>query len=226
MSAAMLTYRGLQVPYVTPWTAEKPFTPPLVLQRGPRGSRIGYADENPAVDRYEGVLWVRQPIAPGLGRPDFPGMHSRRQRRAVVHMLCQVLGGSTFGRPDERHLFLMRAPGGRPITEGEETTAAPVCVPCAVESVSACPHLRGSYAAALVGYALSWGVAGVVYDPSTLQPLPSETDEPLDLVAHDDPRLPWTVAARYVVSLHDVTPVDLSDLASIEDARTLCEVGR
>lgn len=226
MSAARVTYRGLQVPYVTPWTAEKPFASPLVYQRGPRGLRIGYVDENPAVDRYEGVLWVRQSIAPGIGRPDFPNMHSRRQRRAMNHMLCQVRGGSTFGRPDERHLFVMRAPGGQPIAEGEKTTAAPVCVPCAVESISACPHLRDSYAAALVGYCPSWGVAGVVYDSSTLQPLPSETGESLDLVAHDDPRLPWTVAARYVISLHDVAPVDLSKLVSLKDARTFCEVGR
>ncbi|MFM9452311.1 hypothetical protein [Streptomyces europaeiscabiei] len=223
MSVAVLTYRGVLVPYVVPWKFEKPFTSPLVLQRGPRGPRIGYKDENPAVDRHDGVLYVRQPIARGVGRPDFPNMHSRRQRRAMIHMLCQVRGGSTFGRPDERHLFLMRSPGGRPITEGEKTTAAPVCVPCAVESVSACPHLRDSYAAALVGYYPSWGVAGVVYDPSTLQPLPSESNEPLEHVAHNDPRLPWTVAARYVISLHDVTPVDLADLASLETAPAGCQ---
>ncbi|MFM9540093.1 hypothetical protein [Streptomyces turgidiscabies] len=226
MSVAKRTYRGLHVPYVAPWTAEKPFSSPLVRQRGPRGPQIGYSDENPAVDRYEGVLWIRQPIAPGIGRPDFPNMHSRRQRRAMNHMLCQVRGGSTFGRPDERHLFLVSAPGGQLIAEGEKTTAAPVCVPCAVESISACPHLRDSYAAALVGYCPSWGVAGVVYDSSTLQPLPSETGGPLDLVAHDDPRLAWTVAARYVISLHDVSPVDLSDLAGLDDSRAFCEVGR
>ena len=76
MSAALLTYRGLPVPYVAPWTFERPFTSPLVLQRGPRGLRIGYKDENPAVDRHDGVLYVRQPIARGVGRPDFPNMHS------------------------------------------------------------------------------------------------------------------------------------------------------
>ncbi|WP_143681669.1 hypothetical protein [Actinacidiphila glaucinigra] len=167
-------------------------------------------------DLYENVLWVRQPIAPGRGRPHFAGIHSRRQRRCLQYMLCQVCDVTTFARADGRHLFLLRANGEQPIAEGERTTAGPVCVPCAVQSVAFCPHLRGSYTAALVSYCPTWGVAGVVYDPDTLHPLSAGPDNPLELVAHDDPRISWTLAARYVVSLHGCEPVNVADLEKAE----------
>ncbi|MFD5385543.1 hypothetical protein ACFWMG_11385 [Streptomyces sp. NPDC127074] len=64
----------------------------------------------------------------------------------------------------------------------------------------------------LVEYAALWGVAGVVYEPETLRPVPSEHGERFTLVAYDDPRLPWTLACREVVTLHGCTAVDFEDL--------------
>ncbi|MFF1420614.1 hypothetical protein [Streptomyces sp. NPDC058280] len=130
----------------------------------------------------------------------------------------QGSGRSTFGRRlDERHLFLMAAKDGRAITEGERTTTPPVCEPCALESVRACPHLREGHAAALVQYTALWGVAGIVHEPTTLAPLLSD-DDGLTEVSYDDPLIRWTLAYRTVVTLHRVTTVDLDTLVAQEAA--------
>jgi hypothetical protein len=150
----------------------------------------------------------------GSGRPLLAGVHALRQRQAISHMLCQVCGEPTVAvRRDERQLFLMRDTAGQPIGEGETTHMPPLHEACALEAVRDCPHLRQNYVAALVEYAPAWGVAGIVYDPDTLQPLPAKDGEELTYVADDDLRLRWTQAAREVVSLHGCTPVDLTDLA-------------
>jgi hypothetical protein len=83
-----------------------------------------------------------------------------------------------------------------------------------VEAVRDCPHL-GRYVAALVEYPCAWGVAGIVHDPDTLQPLPGRDGEHLTYVRDDDPRLRWTQAAREIVSLHGCTPVDLTNLTNL-----------
>jgi hypothetical protein len=132
-------------------------------------------------------------------------VHALRQRRAVRRMLCQVCGGPTAGSGP--WLFVLRDVG-RPVEEGERTTAPPVCVPCARLSVRACPRLREGYVAALVGRAAVWGVAGIVHHPATLEPVTGGLEE----VAHDHPAIRWTVAHRQVLELRDCTPVDLRDL--------------
>jgi hypothetical protein len=50
-------------------------------------------------------------------------------------MLCQVCGESTFGRPDKRHLFLVRSVWGNPLGEGEKTFTPTVHEACAAEAV-------------------------------------------------------------------------------------------
>ncbi|MEU0297634.1 hypothetical protein ABZ136_37165, partial [Streptomyces microflavus] len=163
---------------------------------------------------------LREPGAgsrePGAGSR-VPGMHPLRQRQAMTHMLCQVCGISTFGadfeRWGERHLYVARATGGRPIGEGEHTVMAPVCLPCATESVDACPHLRKGWTAALVSYAQSWGVAGITLHQQTLKPL-SLPERGLHKVPRGDPAERWTIAMREVRTLHRVTPVALSDLVT------------
>ncbi|MEU3434038.1 hypothetical protein [Streptomyces sp. NPDC006863] len=208
-------WRGLHVPYIAPWTAETTLPGQIVRLAGVGGTGIGYADEQPH-DRRMGILWTRQSLARGRGTPDLGGMHSLRQRQAVTHMLCGVCGASTFdadfARWGERHLYVARAAQRRPIAEGERTVMAPVCRPCAVESVTGCPHLRKGWTAALVSYAQGWGVAGLTLDPRTLEPLPLP-EKQLHMVATDDLAVRWTIAMQMVTTLHRVTPVELSDLA-------------
>ncbi|MET8952089.1 hypothetical protein [Streptomyces sp. NPDC004533] len=202
----------LPVPYVTAWTAETHTVPPVVLHRTRQG--IGYADEVPYDRDMEGVLWIRQAIAPGSGRALFPSVHALRQRRAISRMLCQVCGADTLEQDPERQLFLLKDVG-RPVGQGELTTAAPVCPPCALIAVRHCPHLR-KHVAAWVERPVTWGVTGIPYDRRTLLPVPGDD---LAMVAYDDPAVRWLVATRQVLSLEGCTAVSLSDLSATAGAR-------
>ncbi|MFF9458086.1 hypothetical protein [Streptomyces flaveolus] len=200
------------MPYVASWSAETQQVPTVVLHR--TGQGIGYADEGPYDRDADGVLWIRQAIAPGAGRALFPTIHALRQRRAVSRMLCQVCGADTLERNPERQLFILKDVG-RPVGEGELTTAAPVCPPCAHIAVEHCPHLR-KHVAAWVERPLAWGVAGIPYDAHTLLPAPGDD---LPMVAYDDPSIRWIVATYQVLSLEGCTAIDLRDLEPMARAR-------
>ncbi|MEU4896221.1 hypothetical protein AB0B12_26295 [Streptomyces sp. NPDC044780] len=172
---------------------------------------IGYADEYGIADRRRGVLWIRVPVKHGAGAPLLGRVHALRQRQAMHHMLCQFCGRPTDDRADGRYLFLLHAVSGRTIADGERTTTPPVCDGCALEVLGRTSTLR-ECVAVLVEDAAVWGVAGIVYAPEPLRPVPSEHGEPFTLVAYDDPRLPWTLACREVLALHGCTAVDLDDL--------------
>ncbi|MEV5010585.1 hypothetical protein [Streptomyces sp. NPDC055692] len=182
------------------WSAETPRAPAVVPHR--TGQGIGYADEGLYDRDADGVLWIRQAIAPGSGRPLFPTIHPLRQRRAINRMLCQVCGADTLEQDPERQLFVLKDVG-RPVEEGELTTAAPVCPPCALLAVEHCPHLRKNVAA-WVERPLVWGVAGIPYNRRTLLPVPSDE---LATVAYGDPAIRWIVATRQVLSLNGCTAV-------------------
>lgn len=202
-------WEGVRVPWITPWTGEGASrVGPLAPRIGKRFAGLGYQDEK-RVDRHrDGVLWVRADRNPRAGRPNFMRVHPLRQRRAMDHMLCQVCGLTVWGtREDERAVFLVQS-GGRPIAEGEVTSSPPVHEACALQAIDLCPHLRRGWAAALVGWAPCWGVAGISYDPATLTPI-GDSDDLIEIPYEAEQRLRWVVAARELVSLHEVEPIGL-----------------
>ncbi|MEU5834022.1 hypothetical protein ABZ820_10090 [Streptomyces diacarni] len=204
---------GLRVPYVASWQYEDSYMPtPVERRHGVGGAGIGYQGEarTGGVDRRNGVLWVRAPLARGRGRARLGSVHPLRQRQAMSHLLCQVCGADTFDRNDERHMVLVR--GETPIREGERTASPPVHESCAAESVRDCPHLRRGHVAALVRHFQPWGVAGLLHHPKTLKVRYSGTRDGLTFVEFGDPRIRWTLAARDVSTLHGVETVDLDDL--------------
>ncbi|MFM9630286.1 hypothetical protein ACKI10_22025 [Streptomyces galilaeus] len=183
---------------------------------------IGYEDESPEIDRRFDTLWVRYAATPGVGQPDLRSMHPLRQRQAMTHLLCQVCRKSTFGRRDERHLFLMRSRADEPIIEGEVTAVPPVHARCAQRAITECPHLRKGWTAALVEHMPTWGVAGIVYDRRTLDPLPGPGPGGggLERVSlFDSETLRWVVAARLLVSLRGVEEIDVRHLANVADGQ-------
>ncbi|MGK5497252.1 hypothetical protein [Streptomyces sp. URMC 125] len=201
------------VPFITGWSREPMVNPAPVRITGAGGSGLGYrGEDDTAYGRdWRGVLWARQALARGRGVPELHTVHVQRQRRAMSDLLCQVCGKTTVtGRPGERHLFLLKDVG-RPIGEGERTTAPPVCVPCALIAVRECPHLVKGHVAAWVRDVVPWGVAGIVYSPRTVQPNPESGLVP---AAYGDPYLRWVLAYRAVVALYGCTPVNLADLAA------------
>ncbi|SCE29340.1 hypothetical protein [Streptomyces sp. PpalLS-921] len=196
MSTLPQHWRGIRVPFVAPWSGERHLPGRIIRHIGSGGVGIAYADECSQTDRRP-----RCPLAAalrgarGAGTPFLAGIHPLRQRQAMSHLLCQVCGKSTFdddyARWGERHLVVARAVEEHPLREGERTNTPPVCLPCALESVEACPHLRGGKAtAALVREMRPWGAAGIVYHPETIEPIRDgmdATEDGLTLVGIEDP---------------------------------------
>ncbi|WP_073229410.1 hypothetical protein [Streptomyces sp. NBRC 110465] len=207
------TQQGLTVPYIAAWSGEQVHAPKLERRAARGGPCLGYVDESPYDRDQYGALWVRQSIARGRGRANFATVHALRQRQAAVRLLCQVCGTDTLTISPDRQLFVLRDTG-QPVTEGERTTAPPLCLPCARVSVRDCPHLRTGHVAAWVSLPQVWGVAGIVYDPKTLRPVPLPGNRPMAEIAYDDLHIRWTLASRHVSVLHGVTPVELDELAA------------
>ncbi|MER5376248.1 hypothetical protein [Streptomyces sp. NPDC002553] len=216
-------WNGKRVPYVTAWTAEARPQPEIIRRFGWAGEGIGYEDEEPVIDRRDEALWVRSGIAPGRGKPDFRRMNTHRQKRATRFSLCQVCGESVIDAgAEERTLHLLG--GAVPIAEGEPTAAPPVHPLCAVEAIENCPPLGRGWAAALVKFSPLWGVAGVVHDPVTLEPLPHSPGRRPGELQHvhlADKDIRWTLASFTVVSLHGVAAVSHDQLHEMaqDDAR-------
>lgn len=199
-SSERLRYKGVTVPYVTPWSAEK-LLPVPPLRRSPDGTVLVFQRETPYDRDRHGVLRMRMSIARGRGVPRFAEVHALRQRRAMLDLLSQVCGRSCSDLAPGRTLFLVGA--RTPVREGERMVSPPVCPPCATESALACPHLRKECVLAWAEHPQPWGVAGDVYDPGALRRLPAKG---LLHVPYDAPAIRWTVGVHTVLSLHGVTP--------------------
>ncbi|WP_330339437.1 hypothetical protein [Streptomyces sp. NBC_00557] len=211
----MRYWEGIPVPFIAAWSGERIPPQPLALRVGRGGVGLGFQDEDSHVDRQLGALWMRMP-ATRSGRPQFEMVHALRQRQAMTRLLCQMCGGPTIGtRRDERTLFLLGSADGEPIADGEQTTSPPLHAACALLAVDHCPFLRKGWAAALVSHTPSWGVAGKLYDPDTLEAVPAPGRSGVHRVSFlDAERMRWILASRLVVTLEGVERVtDLEELA-------------
>lgn len=159
-----LTYKGLQVPWVTRWTDEVPsnIKPDVILKDGE--PIIQYADGVEFRDEH-GVLWQREGIRRG-GEPQFAQVSAFRQRAAMRHRRCQVCGERISDRPirwlmDPRQLTHLR--------DGTALTfSPPTCSTCVDVALNACPHLRNSDR--LILSVLEYKVWGVWGDMVRLAP--------------------------------------------------------
>lgn len=197
---------GAIVPYIGSWTGEESLALPII--RRPGGG-IGFADET-LLDRDEwGVLWTRTTARIGVGTPLFKDLHPRRQRRAMLRLLCQVCAHPA-DRDGRGSLWLV--PGDDlDSSDGMTTIHPPLCVGCARISVRMCPALR-SRCVALRAHSCVCGVTGLVFRPA--QPFPRLTmDDYDDVVGFRDPRIAWTLAAQLARTLIDVTEIDLDRLS-------------
>ncbi|MFF3755340.1 hypothetical protein ACFYYH_33685 [Streptomyces sp. NPDC002018] len=190
------------VPYIARWSSENRPSGVVVV----KGLGIAYADEG-AYERDDlGVLWKRIGWSPGKGRPEFGQVHFLRQRRAMRKRLCQVCGGPS-DRTSEGTLWLVgEDPDGPELWKpGYVTTHPPLCVPCAVTSVGACPHLRKRYVALRVRAFAPAGVHGVLYRPGGLFPVAYGADG----VTFESPHIGWVLASQLIMELQEFTVVDL-----------------
>ncbi|MFF3753525.1 hypothetical protein ACFYYH_24140 [Streptomyces sp. NPDC002018] len=192
------------VPYIAQWSSER--CPPVPVLANGRG--IHYADELPYDRDRRGVLWKRIGLSPGKGRPEFGNVHFFRQRRAMRKLLCQVCGGPADRTP-EGTLWLV----GEDADDQDEWAAdlvtghPPVCVPCAVTSVRACPHLRKRYVALRVRTFVPGGVQGALYRLRGSLPVAYAAGG----VPYDSGLIHWVLAGQLLMRLREFTLVDLAD---------------
>jgi hypothetical protein len=196
---------GSVVPYVGQWTGED--SPPYSVVRRPEGG-IGYADET-IMDRDEwGVLWVRMRSRIGVGKPLFTKLHPRRQRRAMLRLICQVCA-EPADRSEQGMLWLLpgsHVSGADEQDDGIATTQPPLCRQCARISSRMCPALRDSHVA-LRARSHVYGVTGVVFRPG--HPFPRMTATDYDgVVPFSSPAIAWTLATHLVRVLTHVGTIE------------------
>jgi hypothetical protein len=207
------TQGGLIVPYITLWSREQELTLRLEKRHGPHGAFLGHVDEDPYDRDTNGALWARYSLAHGKGSAQFKFVHPLRQRNAMLRRLCQVCGTPVLDTDHERELFVLKGIGHRQITDGDITSAPPVCKQCAPIAVRDCPHLKTSHTAAWVTRTVAWGITGTVYDLDTLRPVPGME---MANVSYLDPLIKQVLACRMVESLHGCAPINPAILSPPE----------
>lgn len=146
---------GIDVPWVTSWSAEESL--------GVRPcSTIG------------GQLAICQAERPGQGMPQYSMNHLRRQRETVARMLCPMCGQPT-NAGDRWTQIAKRTPAGLLRAKGLDATLpaavaddrilidagsiAPLHDACVRRSLEHCPHLRGHPAVDVMAWPEHWIVA-------------------------------------------------------------------
>jgi hypothetical protein len=165
-----------------------------------RAYSLGYKDEEPYDRDRHGVLWNRMVSSPGVGRPHFASMHSHRQRRAMLGLLCQVCGGPA-DRTSRGWLFMTerdeKTQSSPHWPEGSLTTKPPVCGSCAEVALRYCPHLKDPVFIRSRKPRV-WGVFGGFFTLTPANVLATSDDAYLPYGA---PESPWFLAALVAVEL-------------------------
>ena len=143
---------GVDVPWVTSWTAE------TILGPGPCPS-------------LDGAIAILQSSNPGYGKPEYSKNHAVRQRMTVRKMLCPMCGEPTT-EGDRVTQVARRVPAGW-VRAGGRTPNLPVAIPdaailldtgsiaplhrhCSERSLIHCPHLRGSPNVEVMDFTPRW----------------------------------------------------------------------
>lgn len=168
-----LTYKGVQVPWVTRWSSEvREDGYELDIKEG-----VFYKDEREE-DRVLGVLWMRQNNSPGEGIPEFAQVQTYRQRDSMLGPCCQVCGRIIEGKLT----WLMPTWMFRAETRGKNrfrTATPPTCETCIPVARELCPHLNSNDNLVLDvrGYR-HWGVFGDLTLPHRGQVLRQQSEIP------------------------------------------------
>jgi len=200
-----MTYKGLQVPWVTRW--KKEVNTDAIKTRLVDGELgLFYSDGHEYRDDH-GVLWQREGIGRG-GEPEFAQVSAHRQRAAMRKGLCQVCGERITDRPIR---WLMGASQFTPLRDGTALTfSPPTCSDCVEVALKACPHLRSHDRVVLL--VLEYRIWGVFGDMLRIAPGTTELGPDTRLqrarrveIAYDRPDLGAAVAKQQIVQLTKFT---------------------
>ncbi|MFB4265256.1 hypothetical protein [Nonomuraea sp. GTA35] len=187
------------VPYVTAYEGEA-LAYQLIVDphvEATDGIRLSYADPV-GTDWLYGVLWYRQGITQ-TGRPLWKLVNTPRQRRCMMHMLCQVCGRPAADN-DGWIWWLMPEPpgttgGGLPFTH-----VPPCCRACIPAARALCPRLRHEAHVYTALAAEPFGVVADLYRPAAGRKVvlvQHAVEVPLDAFR----RLDFALATQLLVSL-------------------------
>ncbi|WP_051847176.1 MULTISPECIES: hypothetical protein [Streptomyces] len=195
------------VPWIATWDSERSSTALLVSShRGLRWFNETMRDRDPY-----GALWARRSQHIGRGRPEYAGVHPRRQRLAMELLLCHLCSGPA-SVTREGVLWMDPVAPGEPMSA--YTSHPPVCLPCAVDARKRCPRIRRTGAHTVrVANPRPWGLVGTLFEPR-----PDGTLTPGDSVqiGYDDPRTPWALATQRITYLDGVIEIDLDEEYALE----------
>lgn len=157
---------GVDVPWVTSWSAEEP------LGVGP-------------CQTVNGRLAICQAERPGEGKPQYSLNHMQRQRASVMRMLCPMCGGETA--PNDRWCLTARMetagslrmrgyaanlPPDMPDNELVLNCGAisPGHLVCMERSAEQCPHLSSMQALTLRQFPARWTVSPLLVEATVSAP--------------------------------------------------------
>jgi len=194
----------LRIPYITAWSDEA-VPADLVFEGHPEaaGMRLAYRDSTPQdQDHVFGVLWARQGLC-RTGQPEWRLVNTLRQRRAMLHNLCQVCGRPATD-PATGRVWWVLADNPSDTSSGDGyTNAPPTCQACIPEAIATCPRLRRGAAVYTVAGSEPYGVLADVYRLQSGGVCVRQThgaEIPLDAFSALEPAL----ATQLLVVLHDL----------------------
>ena len=192
----------LRVPYITAYSDELAPHPLAFLAHteATDGARLSYADPIPQ-DWQLGVLWARQGIH-RRGRPEWKVVNTIRQRRCMLHLLCQVCGQPAADPVDGRISWVLADDPSDTSAGAGYTNAPPTCARCIPEAIASCPRLRRGAAVYSVGSAEPYGIIGDVLRPSQRRPVEQERNVVISLDSFH--RLEYALAKQLLVVLEDL----------------------
>ncbi|GAB2918168.1 hypothetical protein ACFMQL_20220 [Nonomuraea fastidiosa] len=208
-AAPAIQIPNLRVPYITSWSVERISGDVLFKPHAEvAGLRLTYPDPV-STDWMFGVLWVRQALAPQLGRPEWNAVHALRQRRVMLRKLCQVCNQTAVDEETDRIWWVL----AEELSEFG-TNAPPTCRACIPDALVSCPRLRRSAAVYTVGDYEPSAVLANLYRPGPLGPVLKQESVEVPLDAFLD--LEWALATQLIVTLHDVRQEEIPDLDPVQ----------
>lgn len=193
------------VPYVTAYDGEAiEYQLSLAVHAGATdGLRLSYADIT-AQDWMFGVLWHRQGLR-RAGRPLWKLVNTSRQRRCMLHNLCQVCGESAVD--GGLIWWLVPEPPAMTGTGQQFTHAPPTCPSCIPKARALCPRLRLESHVYTARVSEPYGVVADLYRPAGRAVVEVERAIEVPLEAFRD--LDYALATQLIVSLDGLQRVDM-----------------
>ncbi|TMR88122.1 hypothetical protein [Nonomuraea basaltis] len=168
------------------------------------GIRLSYADAT-ETDWLFGVLWHRHGMS-RAGRPLWKPVNTARQRRCMLHNLCQVCGRSAVD--DGRIWWVMAEP---PATTGagqQFTNAPPTCRSCIPKARTLCPRLRPESHVYTARASEPYGVVADLYRPAARRKV-VVVQRAIELPLEAFRDLEYALATQLIVTPHGLQRTDL-----------------